>query len=140
MKNKQTTRLNRKDVAAYRKKLLEKQGGLCALCGLKVEKGDDTLDHDHETGHCRAVLHRNCNQIEGRIRAWAKRAYCDPIDFLQRLLDFWQDDYSYYAIHPNHLSDTEKEIRQLKKRMRFLKTERAKQRYRDRIEALKEQL
>lgn len=117
-----------------------KQHGLCVLCGQKIEIGDDTLDHCHETGHIRAVLHRNCNQIEGRIRAWARRAYCDPDDFLEMLVNFWRQDYSHFAVHPNHRSDTEKEVSRLRKRMKYLKTERAKQRYKNRIQDLQELL
>lgn len=133
-------RLKPKEVAAYRKRLLAKQHGLCALCKLPIEPGQDTLDHDHATGHCRGVLHRNCNQLDGRILAWAKRAYCAPDDFLEAIVAYWRQDYSHYALHPNHRSEAEKEIRLLRKRMRHLKTERAIQRYKDRIAALKETL
>jgi exonuclease VII large subunit len=138
-RKRQTKRLRPKEVAEYRKKLLEKQGGLCVLCGLEIKPGEDTLDHCHDSGHVRAVLHRNCNQVEGRIRAWARRAYCEPLQFLQSLVDFWDRDYSHFALHPNHRTEKEKEIRRLKNRMKYLKTERAKQRYKDRIKELKEQ-
>ena len=63
---------------------------------------------------------------------------CDPVDFLQNLLDFWNKDYSHFAVHPNHRTEREKKARVLKKRMKYLKTERSKQRYRDRIKELLE--
>lgn len=137
---KSTRRLKAKEVAEYRRKLLEKQGGICTLCKLPIEPGDDTLDHCHDTGHVRAVLHRNCNQVEGRIRTWAKRAYGDATEFLEAMVEHWRKDYSHYAVHPNHRTEKEREIAKLKKRMKHLKTERARQRYRDKIRKLKETL
>lgn len=130
-------RLKPKEVRAYRQKLLIKQGGLCGLCAKKVPKGQDTLDHCHTSGRVRSVLHRNCNSIEGRIKHWVNRSGCDPISFLQAIVDHWQGDYEHLPYHPNHLSDSEKEIRKLKRRMHKLKTERGKQRYADRIAKLK---
>lgn len=140
MRKRETRRLKAAEVAAYRKRLLHKQGGICPLCDRFIAPGEDTLDHDHDTGHCRAVLHRNCNQIEGRVRAWLKRCGVDPLEFLQNLVDFWQRDFTGFALHPNHRTEQELEIRKLKRRMKHLKTERAKQRYRDRIRELQESL
>lgn len=131
-------RLKPREVAAYRKRLLAKQHGLCALCKLPIEPGQDTLDHDHATGHCRGVLHRNCNQGEGRIKQWASRQYCSPAEFLQAILDYWAQDYSHYAVHPNHRTPAEREVQKLKRRMKKLKTARGKQRYLDRIKALED--
>lgn len=44
--------------------LLERQGNLCPICGLEVGLRD-CLDHDHETGLARGVLHRQCNTLVG---------------------------------------------------------------------------
>lgn len=43
--------------------LLKKQGGLCPICGkaLPLEKKKIHLDHDHQTGKLRGLLHSRCN-------------------------------------------------------------------------------
>jgi len=133
-------RLKVKEIKHYRAKLLKKQDGVCPLCDTAIESGQDTLDHDHGTGHVRRVLCRNCNQIEGRVLAWIKKCYTDPINFLHNLSTYWLDDYTRNPFHPSHKTDTEKEISRLRKRMKRLKTDRGKQKYRDKINKLKEQV
>lgn len=44
--------------------LLEKQGGVCAIC---VGPDPKHLDHDHETGAIRGILCVNCNQGLGKF-------------------------------------------------------------------------
>lgn len=62
----------RKDLKAWATKhLLEKQGGACSICGLPVDyksRTDMVVDHDHNTGEIRGVLHRTCNTGEGKVR------------------------------------------------------------------------
>jgi hypothetical protein len=62
-----TLRLRQRDIADYRLQLLQAQAGLCALCGEAILPGQAVLDHDHQTGHIRGVLHRGCNALEGQI-------------------------------------------------------------------------
>jgi len=131
-------RLKRIEVKEFRKKLLAEQKGICPLCMTTIKSGEDTLDHDHGTGHVRRVLCRNCNQIEGRVLSWLRRSYTTPLEFLRRLTQYWDTDYRNNPYHPNHRSEIEKEISKLRKRMRRLKRERTKQKYRDRIKELKE--
>lgn len=113
---------------------------MCPLCETEIQTGHDTLDHCHQSGHTRRVLCRNCNQIEGRVLSWLRRSYTEPITFLRNLVMYWEQDYEDTPIHPNHKTDIEKKIMKLKRRMRTLKTERARQKYRDKIRKLKEQL
>ena len=40
-------------------KMLEKQGGVCALCGCVMER--PVVDHDHVTGVVRGILCHPCN-------------------------------------------------------------------------------
>lgn len=133
-------RLKTTEVRAYRKKLLKTQGGVCALCHTDIKPANDTLDHCHVTGHVRRVLCRNCNQVEGRVLSWIRKVYCTPQEFIANLAMYWADDYTRNPFHPNHLSDTEKHISKLRKRMKKLKTERGRQKYRDKINELKETL
>ena len=132
-------KLKNKEKAEYRAKLLKEQDGICPLCEKEIFPGEDTLDHDHDTGYVRRVLHRSCNQVDGRIKSWIKRSRADDnLLFLRNLVQYWESDYSMMPIHPNHLDEIEKEIKTLKKKKTRVKTERAKQRYDDRIKALKE--
>ncbi len=59
-------KLKYKDVATHRQSLLAQQGGCCALC-LEPILDDAVLDHDHKTGLIRAVLHRGCNALLGKL-------------------------------------------------------------------------
>lgn len=59
-------------VAGVRSELLLKQGFRCALC-LRTIKSDPVLDHDHQTGVIRGVLHRGCNALLGKIENNHKR-------------------------------------------------------------------
>lgn len=47
------------------------QGDICPLCERPL--GDDiVLDHDHKTGDIRAVLHRWCNSLLGKVENWTR--------------------------------------------------------------------
>lgn len=133
-------RLTIKEIKGFRDSQAKKQNYICPLCETEMPKDQQTLDHDHGTGHVRRVLCRNCNQIEGRVLAWIKKCYTDPVTFLANLSNYWRDDYSRNPYHPSHKTDIEKEITKLRRRMRKLKTERGKQKYKDRINKLKEQV
>jgi hypothetical protein len=64
------------EVAGIRAQLLKKQGGVCAVCGQKILGRDvAVLDHDHDTGFIRGVLHSSCNGIEGRMKSLAHRSH-----------------------------------------------------------------
>jgi hypothetical protein len=48
--------------------LLASQGGVCAICRKSCATGQVlSVDHDHETGHVRGLLCRNCNTAIGRL-------------------------------------------------------------------------
>lgn len=59
-----------------------KQDGLCSICKKEIDlkvmgnKSDYVVDHCHETGLIRAVLHRSCNASEGRVANAAGRWGC----------------------------------------------------------------
>lgn len=70
-------------VEVYRQ-MLEKQGGLCAICRLP-EGGSARLsiDHDHNTNEIRGLLCRACNRAIGLLRDNA--ANCEAAsDYLHR--------------------------------------------------------
>ena len=120
--------------------MLKAQGGICPLCLTGILPKEAALDHDHNTGHVRCVLHKSCNSAEGRIVSWAKRSRAkDPYFFLKNLYDLHRKDYSSNPIHPTHLTDNEKEIKKLRKRQRKLKTQKGRDRLQVRIDALVKQ-
>jgi hypothetical protein len=63
--------------AADADRMLEEQGGLCALCG---EALAEHVDHCHEKGHVRGILCFNCNGGLGQFR--------DRVDILQKAIDY----------------------------------------------------
>ena len=86
------------------------QGGLCPLCGKEIDttiKGEGVIDHDHDTGEIRGVLHRSCNAAEGKITNAAARwgckssKYTDIIPYLERLAQYLktQGTGMMYAMH-----------------------------------------
>lgn len=49
-------------------KILDKQNGVCAVCGSSSEKRKFSVDHDHETGKIRGLLCRGCNVGIGNLK------------------------------------------------------------------------
>jgi Recombination endonuclease VII len=48
---------------------LDKQHGLCALCGKPPLPGEILrVDHNHETGETRGLIHQHCNSLLGFAR------------------------------------------------------------------------
>lgn len=62
------------ELAVARVKLIEKQGGGCAICSVPLTPKTAKVDHDHKTGYIRGALCNNCNGIEGKISNLANRA------------------------------------------------------------------
>ncbi len=139
-------RLTKKQKEEWRDYLWGKQKGLCALCGTYIsrenEKGNDeaVLDHDHETGHIRSVLHRSCNASEGSILQFAdKRCRSeDPKLFLITMVKYWEADYSHLPFHPGHKLPEEDERLKLKRKLKKLKSPKHIQKTKDRIKELDE--
>lgn len=47
------------------KKIFDKQGGVCAICGNPPDKQLLSVDHDHGTGKIRGLLCNHCNPMLG---------------------------------------------------------------------------
>ena len=135
-------KLLQKDLKLYREIQWEKQSGICPICNTYIEKEDAVLDHSHVTGHCRTVLHRNCNQLEGKIVTSFKRflGYKDEIDIftiLKNLITYLKKDYSNNPIHPTELTELEKELKSINKRLKSLKRESVVLEYKKRAKELR---
>lgn len=83
--------------------LWHRQKGLCPLCGKRIDlsvvgKGSDyAMDHCHETGEVRALLHRSCNSMEGKVKeaigSWGSKShkYEDVRRVARNLVQYWDE-------------------------------------------------
>ncbi len=103
------------------------QGGLCPLCGKPIDltlKGEGVIDHDHDTGEIRGVLHRSCNAAEGKIANAAARwgatqsSYSDIIPFLESVVDYLKRPGTGRMYHDHKTADELRDVRNAKARER----------------------
>lgn len=104
--------------------LKTEQDGKCPLCGCTIDmsiKGEGVIDHDHDTGRIRGVLHRSCNSAEGKVSNAAARwgakssAYPDIIRFLEATVAYLKSEPTD-MIYPMHKTPEEKEAAAKQKR------------------------
>ncbi|CAI3971390.1 endonuclease VII [Variovorax phage VAC_51] len=105
-------KLSRAQMPAWKVRQLKiVQGGNCALCGLPVDLTKDkegVVDHDHDTGEIRGVLHRSCNSGEGKVAnaagSWIAKNMKYPaiIAALEKLLDYYKRPGTG-MIYPTHV-------------------------------------
>ena len=70
--------------------MIEKQGGVCALCR---QRAPEHVDHDHLTGRVRGLLCSCCNQALGNAR--------DDVAILERAVDYLRrTTYQRVAVAP----------------------------------------
>lgn len=109
-------KLTRSGMLSFRHRRLKEQGGLCPLCGKEIDltiKGEGVIDHDHDSGRIRGILHRSCNAAEGKISNSAARwgaksgKYEDIIPYLEALVAYLKKEPSQY-IYPTHKTSEEK--------------------------------
>jgi len=113
-------RLKSTQVKEYREKKLAEQGYTCALCKLPLTD-DPVLDHDHKTGLIRAVLHRGCNALLGKLENGHRRlGVPDFFAFLGGVLDYLslhtEDQTS--TLHPTHRTPEQKKALAKKRQQR----------------------
>lgn len=110
-------KLARSGMRSYVHRLHKEQGGLCPLCAKSIDlsiKGEGVLDHDHDSGRIRGVLHRSCNAAEGKIANAAARwgakssKYADIVAYLEHLVVYLKSP-SRPVIYPMHKTPGEKE-------------------------------
>lgn len=91
-------KLARTSMPSWRVRQLKAQGGVCPLCGDPIDlsiKGEGVVDHNHDTGEIRGVLHRSCNAAEGKVAnaigRWGAKntSYAAIIAFAVRLVKYW---------------------------------------------------
>lgn len=109
-------KLARSGMRAYAHRLHKEQEGICPLCAKSIDltiKGEGVLDHDHDTGRIRGLLHRSCNAAEGKISNAASRwgckssAYADIIAYLHHMIVYLNTP-TRPVIYPMHKTPEEK--------------------------------
>lgn len=98
--------------------LKTEQGGLCPVCKLSIDltiKGEGVIDHDHDTGEIRGVLHRSCNAAEGKIAnaagRWGAKSmnYTAIVAYLEGLLEYLKKPGTG-MMYPMHKTPEEKKL------------------------------
>jgi len=121
-------KLKSKEVKPVRQAMLESQAYSCAICKLSVEEDQAVLDHCHRGGHVRAVLHRSCNSLLGKVENNAPRYGMK----VEQLVGFLNGAAAYLdthrenqtgLIHPTHFTAEEK----VERRKAKVKRQREKQ-------------
>lgn len=117
-------KLPRSAMRTHAVRMLKDQGGNCPLCRKPIDmsiKGEGVIDHDHDTGRIRGLLHRSCNAAEGRISNAAARwgakssKYVDIVPYLEALVGYLKKEPTQF-IYPMHKDPDEKREAALKKR------------------------
>lgn len=115
------TKLKASQVNAFKDELMKSQGYKCPLCGgsLKaITPINRVLDHDHETGFCRAVICRGCNGAEGKVKnvisgyGKAGNSRYFQMKWLKNLVDYWETHKTPKTDKIYHLHKTEAEKRE----------------------------
>lgn len=66
------------------RRMHEEQSGCCLFCGKPA--GDRlSVDHDHDTGRVRGLVHSTCNVLLGRVEILMNRDGLDLEDILERV-------------------------------------------------------
>ena len=109
-------KLARSQMRHYAHKLWVDQGKCCAICRKPLDltiKGEGVLDHDHDTGWIRGVLHRSCNAAEGKVSnaagQWGAKSTQYPAikQWLRQLLEYLDSPHQKF-IYPYHKDENEK--------------------------------
>lgn len=99
-------------IPVVRRKMAAEQGNLCLLCREHMEDKQMVLDHDHDTGHCRGVLHRGCNAMLGHLENNRARHLLKDDDkfatFLANIMEYINMDCSHQPLHSTHKNTAEK--------------------------------
>ena len=114
--------------------LWKRQGGICPLCGKEIDikiPREGVMDHDHDSGEVRGILHRSCNAAEGKVAnaagQWGAKAtdYPSIITWLEAMLVYLKAPGTGY-MYPTHLTPEEKHAKSLLKRRTKAAQERAR--------------
>jgi len=113
-------RLTTSQLKEVRNSMTVQQNGRCAICQqpITTKPGQDpVLDHDHKTGAVRAVLHRSCNSLLGKVENNSARfGVRNLASFLHGTATYLQKHTTNITgmLHSTHLTEDEKRIKRNK--------------------------
>ena len=96
------------------------QGGLCPICQQPIDLSipkEGVIDHDHDTGEIRGVLHRSCNAAEGKVAnaagRWGAKSmeYSKLIPWLENMLKYLKQPGTGYMYYQHKTADDKREER-----------------------------
>lgn len=106
-------RITKSEIQTVRLRQWVKQDKICLLCKGEIVRENTVLDHDHDTGECRGVLHRGCNALLGKLENG--RAINGLQD--QEAWENWLSNVAEYIkgakmdiLHPSHKTEEEKRL------------------------------
>lgn len=93
-----------REVSEIRGLLHDRQNSICPILGESLDIKDSVCDHDHQTQHVRAALHRQSNAFEGLVFNAYKRCLewvtDKPLpELLRNLATYLEQDYSGNPYH-----------------------------------------
>ena len=106
-------RMTKSEIQPIRLNQWVKQGKICPLCLNEISRENTVLDHDHDTGECRAVLHRGCNALLGKLEnGRAINGLTNEQDWVNWLSNVagYIKDYKMKVLHPTHKTEEEKRL------------------------------
>ena len=115
-------KLARSMMPAWRVRRLKEQGGVCPLCMKPIDlrvKGEGVVDHDHDSGEVRGILHRSYNAAEGKVANAAGRwgaggmGYDKIIPWLENMLAYLKGEGTGLMYH-SHQTEDEKRLKRNK--------------------------
>lgn len=138
-------RLARSSLRAWTMATLQQQGMKCKVCGGRINpsvmghSSDYVVDHCHETGQIRAVLHRSCNAALGKIDnaagRWGAKSmlYADIVPYLKKVVAYyeWVNSHPTGLLYPEHKTDEQKKAAASLKRRKAYAANKAKQKVKD---------
>jgi hypothetical protein len=113
-------KLKHLEVKPFREQQFAKQGGICVLCDQAITD-QPVLDHDHDTGIIRGVLHRGCNALLGKIENNMARNRVDLgklAKISQNLITYITADPITEYLHPTYKTPEERAMKKKKGRGR----------------------
>lgn len=122
--------MTKSEIPVIRLRQWVKQDKLCPLCGFEIVKENTVLDHDHDSGECRAVLHRGCNAILGKLEN------ARAINGLQeqQAWENWLSNVAEYiksarmgVLHPSHKTEDEKRLLRNKRAVKRRRVNKARE-------------
>ena len=102
MEEQEIIQLDGKDIKPIREKLLEEQNGICPLCLTPIDPNDAALDHCHDSGLIRGVLHKRCNSNEGALKSKFRRSGIQNIEGCEITFEEYILNLHFYLTKDHH--------------------------------------